>query len=450
MWIDSGDLPTVESRLKSAAGLPRFSETGQQSHRAPSQGKLALSGTRSRASQLSGVTLARLPKDDCAESLPPFDHPRRLGNPTPPPAGITDGIQAMPLSSPLSPLTIPLRRHPRLILALLTLITFLLLISLLAPDPTSPSFQWPGLLPSRYPPSSHPHNPILSQRLSTASDLLSQMCSSHGPLEPIYIDPGLTRAQERRYDHLRHTPIGNNNNANDPNHEKRILIVSTIRQIHNQLPDLLNTLVVLVTFLGGPRLAFSFLEGPSDDCTSEAFEAVVGPTLLSMGIPHHHLHLVTRENQIDFGKGNRMQILADLRNRALSPLWSDAIGEKHGGKDVEAVVMLNDVFLRARDILELLHQHSITAAGITTGWDWWQRRPGNYYDVWVGRTVSGQSAPADGIFPLDIMLQGLPVTESRWIMRSPTRLLPSCLGPPRTERMSRLKLESVQADHAPA
>ena len=302
-------------------------------------------------------------------------------------------------------LSLGLGRNPRISLSFLILASILLLLFLLPePDPTAASFQWPGLLPSRYPPSSHAHNPLLNQRLKSASELLEGVCLSHGPLEPIYVDPGLTRSQADRYKHLRH-PASASSSWNTGTHghgsslEKQILVVSTIRQIHNQLPDLLNTLVVLVTFLGSSRLSFSFLEGPSDDCSSEAFERVVGPTLLSMGIPQHRLHLITGESKIDFGKGNRIQILAELRNRALSPLWSEKssapsrAGSAAGGtgSEVEAVVMLNDVFLRARDILELLHQHRLTGGGITTGWDWWQRRPPHYYDVWVGRTVSAAS-----------------------------------------------------------
>jgi len=41
-----------------------------------------------------------------------------------------------------------------------------------------------------------------------------------------------------------------------------------------------------------------------------------------------------------------------------------------------------------------LHQHvkaeeaSGQETGITSGWDWYERSPAHYYDVWVGRTVS--------------------------------------------------------------
>jgi alpha-1,3-mannosyltransferase len=79
--------------------------------------------------------------------------------------------------------------------------------------------------------------------------------------------------------------------------------------------------------------------------------------------------------------------LAVLRNEALAPLW-------HGWEDTTAVVYFNDVFLNPTDILELLHQHFRAGeaagreTGITSGLDWWKKKPEYYYDVWVGRTVS--------------------------------------------------------------
>jgi alpha-1,3-mannosyltransferase len=160
------------------------------------------------------------------------------------------------------------------------------------------------------------------------------------------------------------------------------MIVTTIREIQSQLPDLLNALVVLITFLGPNKLSFSILEGPSGDCTATALENTLGPTLLGLGIPPNQLHLVTRESKIDFGQHNRIEVLAELRNRALSPLWSATKKEK-----VDAVVFINDVYLKASDVLEVLYQHKKSGAGISTAWDWMERIPAYYYDVWVGRTV---------------------------------------------------------------
>lgn len=263
-------------------------------------------------------------------------------------------------------------RHPRIAQLSLALLALFLLSSLYHPDPTSPSFQFPSFLPSHYPPSRHPSNALLDTRLAKAALSLAIACPA--PREPIHIDPGLTRAQEQRYDHLRKG-------------KGRFMVVTTIREIESQLPDFLNALIVLITYLGPNKLSFSILEGPSGDCTPLALETVVGPTLLNLGIPPHHLHLVTRESKIDFSKHNRIEVLAELRNRALSPLWSTRKG-KEKADEVEAVVFVNDVYLKASDVLEVLYQHEKAGAGISTAWDWMDRKPEYYYDVWVGRTVS--------------------------------------------------------------
>ena len=168
------------------------------------------------------------------------------------------------------------------------------------------------------------------------------------------------------------------------------MLVTSIRQIQAQLPDLLNTLLILTTFLGPDRLSFSILEGPSDDCTPDALELVLLPLLLSLGVPEAHIRLQTRQSKIDFDHHNRIRVLAELRNRAFEPLWEDG----PMGRDILAVVVFNDVYLRASDALELLHQHLMAGAksgketGVTTGMDYLERWPEWYYDVWVGRTVS--------------------------------------------------------------
>ncbi|RSH93260.1 hypothetical protein EHS25_007614 [Saitozyma podzolica] len=148
------------------------------------------------------------------------------------------------------------------------------------------------------------------------------------------------------------------------------------------------------------------MEGPSDDATPQVLEEVLKPMLLSIGVPASHIILKLRQRHIDFGKVNRISALAMLRNEALAPLW-------HGWEDTAAVVYFNDVFLNPTDILELLHQHVRAGeaagkeTGITSGLDWWKKKPEYYYDVWVGRTIEGDLfypmdsswTPSDDLFP---------------------------------------------------
>jgi len=284
------------------------------------------------------------------------------------------------------------RSLPFLILAL---IFFALFLSLGQYDQFSTSFQLPP------PPSAQLSTTeiLLQQQLDQLRERLLEVCPA-AP-EPIYAKPLLTKSQEERYRHLQNLGDGHSKHGHEymaakraPSRRKRgsrYMLTTTIRQIQDQLPDLLNTILVLTMFLGPNKLSFSILEGPSSDCTPEVLEQVLQPLLLSLGVPASSIRMKTRESKIDFSNHNRIEVLAELRNKALEPLWDDRNGV---GRDVGAVVFFNDVYMKARDVLELLHQHVMAEeasgleTGITSGWDWYERSPAHYYDVWVGRTVS--------------------------------------------------------------
>lgn len=204
----------------------------------------------------------------------------------------------------------------------------------------------------------------------------------------MYKSPELTREQERRYSHLRKPIIpGPSNGLTDPS--GKYLFTTLTRNIESQLPDLINTITTLILFLGSDKVRFSIYEGPSSDATSSILNNILIPLLDKLGVPPDDIVIKTDRPLVDFDKVNRIQALAVLRNEALSPLWT-----KPDWHDTVAVVYFNDVYLRARDVLELLHQHFKAGqkagkeTGITTGIDWWRRHPEYYYDIWVARTVS--------------------------------------------------------------
>jgi alpha-1,3-mannosyltransferase len=307
----------------------------------------------------------------------------------------------------VSLLTLALTPRARPYLAIILVLSFIFITYNTISTFSSHEFQFPSLLPSKQTTAT---NHLLEEHLQKLYSDLRRVC----PLvpEPIYTEPGLTPAQEKRYAHLKNpkvwsSPVGARTKVITKPNEK-YLLTTTIRQIEGQLPDLLNTLLTLVLFLGPSHLSFSILEGPSDDCTPDAFEAVLKPMLLGLGVSQGDINLVTRESKIDFANQNRIEVLAGLRNKALSPLWNehyqpDVENEQVGASrvddhaDIAAVVFFNDVYLRASDVLELLHQHVVAGdrsgmeTGITTGIDWYDKDPDYYYDVWVGRTVSNGS-----------------------------------------------------------
>jgi len=284
------------------------------------------------------------------------------------------------------------RSLPFLILAL---IFFALFLSLGQYDQFSTSFQLPP------PPAAQLSTTelLLQQQVDNLREKLLEICPE-AP-EPIYAKPLLTKSQQERYRHLQNLDGGPTRHEHEymaakraPSRKRkgsRYMLTTTIRQVQDQLPDLLNTILVLTMFLGPDKLSFSILEGPSSDSTPDILEQVLQPLLLSLGVPASSIRIKTRESKIDFSNQNRIEVLAGLRNKAMEPLWDDRNGV---GRDIGAVVFFNDVYMKARDVLELLHQHvkaeeeSGQETGITSGWDWYERSPAHYYDVWVGRTVS--------------------------------------------------------------
>ncbi len=225
-------------------------------------------------------------------------------------------------------------------------------------------------------------SPKLARKLEDLHTSLGAHYEKHGQRVPngIFPYPALTAAQMKRYDHLR-----------KGDEDKGLYMFTTItRQISDQLPDLLSALLVVLDFLGPNRVAFSFLEGPSTDLTPSVLDDILHPLLTSLGVSENRIHITTHSPAIDFSDptSNRIAILASLRNTALSPLW-DSNSEL---KDVtKAVVFMNDVYLKAEHLLEVMHMHEVNGADLSSGWDWYRKDPAYYYDVWVGRTVSPPS-----------------------------------------------------------
>ncbi|WWC65904.1 uncharacterized protein I303_108526 [Kwoniella dejecticola CBS 10117] len=261
-------------------------------------------------------------------------------------------------------------KRNRLTLGTVLIVGMLFLISFFSnPNPSiSHKFQIPGIFPSIPPATSIiVEDPFLHKIINLTSVEYSKICTNTDA--PVYLEPALTPSQQRRYGNLRNTKGG-------------YMLVTNTRQIENHLPDLLNTIIVLVNFLGKDKLFFSILEGPSNDCTPKILNSVLIPLLHSLGVPSGRVKISTDEPKINWSHHNRIEKIAELRNRALEPLWTEWQDDH-----IESIVFFNDVYLRASDILELLYQHDSNGASITTGMDWWKKKPEYYYDIWVGRTI---------------------------------------------------------------
>ena len=229
-------------------------------------------------------------------------------------------------------------------------------------------------------------SPKLEGRFKDLERRLEEHFNAAGQVVPERVYPyhALTQAQQSRYSLLTEDDDG-------------IFMFTTItRQIQDQLPDLLAAILVVVHTLGATRVSFSFLEGPSTDLTPSVLKQVLLPFLISLNVPESRIRILTDSPKIDFTAGNRIELLAELRNQALSPVWEET-GEGGVGHKVKTIIMFNDVYLKAEHFLEVLYWHQVNGASITTGWDWWKRDPGYYYDIWVGRTIDS----GDLFYPID-------------------------------------------------
>nr|CEG04483.1 unnamed protein product [Fusarium clavum] len=155
-----------------------------------------------------------------------------------------------------------------------------------------------------------------------------------------------------------------------------------LRNCKDILPRLLGSIVEAARFLGIDRCALSIVEGNSPDGTSDILSAL-GPFLKDFGLVYFYSN-----SKINPAKGARIRKLAQLRNLALEPL----LKKKVLVSDDTTVLFLNDVAACSEDILELVLQKRSLNADMTCGMDWtYVGEHPTFYDVWIGRTISGDS-----------------------------------------------------------
>jgi alpha-1,3-mannosyltransferase len=163
-----------------------------------------------------------------------------------------------------------------------------------------------------------------------------------------------------------------------------------LRQNLPLLPRLMGSVIEAIRFLGPSRCALSIVEGNSADGTADVL-AALRPALESMGAKYYF-----ESSAIDPSKDDRVERLAQLRNKALAPLRD--LHDKVTGDTT--VIFLNDVSACAEDMLELVHQKRALGADMTCAMDWtYVGEHPTFYDVWIARTINGDSffdIPADG------------------------------------------------------
>lgn len=155
-----------------------------------------------------------------------------------------------------------------------------------------------------------------------------------------------------------------------------------LTQIARILPRLMGTIVQVIKFLGPEHCAISIVEGRSSDGTYLILYEL-GMLLKQLGVEYY-----LQQSDVDPHGPNQDRIgaLSILRNLAMYPL----ISEKEKFSDQTITLFINDVALCPDDILELLIQHVHQNASMTCAMDWVYGGD-VFYDVWVSRSMSGNT-----------------------------------------------------------
>jgi alpha-1,3-mannosyltransferase len=179
-----------------------------------------------------------------------------------------------------------------------------------------------------------------------------------------------------RYDYMRSTL---NTTSSSP--QRTYFFAINLHDSIEILPRLLGSIIETIRFLGVTRCTLSIIEGRSTDGTFEILNSLQ-EDLKNAGISYHFAS--RDENPED---GDRIGKLAALRNAALAPLRKDKSLYENA-----TIIFLNDVAICIEDILELIHQRAYLGADMVCGMDWknlW--RDPTFYDVWIARTLTGDS-----------------------------------------------------------
>jgi hypothetical protein len=200
--------------------------------------------------------------------------------------------------------------------------------------------------------------------------------------------------------------------ANSRPHE-RLSVISFAINLRNSegiIPAQAIALLEVISYLLPKNKVYvSIYENDSQDKT-RALLSDFGAALQAIGVDG--LWMRSSNMRSAFDSQDRIVMLAEIRNVAITPLVPYASSNTDNG----TLLFLNDVVTCPSDILELIHQQRLQNAGMAFGMDWdtVERllRPGEvgyldpadptyapddppririprFYDVWVGRGISG-------------------------------------------------------------
>jgi alpha-1,3-mannosyltransferase len=237
--------------------------------------------------------------------------------------------------------------------------------------------------------NSKPHQPESRPVLKNGNSTLLEIAPSYIRAIMTPEDQAFSRLEcpapaGDRYDYLR---------DNSTSARPKYFFALDLHQCASLLPRLIGSIVETIRFLGPKSCALSVVEGHSDDGTFEILD------LLREHVEGIGTRYFFESNELDPMADNgrdRIQALAELRNRAVRPL----VDHPDQYSLDSTVVFINDVVLCMEDILELIHQRMYQNADMTCAMDWtYVGRDPTFYDVWIARGMNGDSffnIPEDG------------------------------------------------------
>lgn len=161
--------------------------------------------------------------------------------------------------------------------------------------------------------------------------------------------------------------------------KRRILLAANFRNNENVLPSIIDQALKLILFLGPRQVEVSIFENASSDKTRPLLLVFKKALEMIQSTPHFNLS----DAKSNYEHMNRIQVLAQFRNLALQPLFSNTTS-------FQEVIFINDgnlfftkatVWFCADDVQELLYQHQMQKSDITCGIDYWKPKLA-YYDTW--------------------------------------------------------------------
>jgi Cryptococcal mannosyltransferase 1 len=236
---------------------------------------------------------------------------------------------------------------------------------------------------SKSPPIETSLETVLSRAGAQMDDILEVIISTRSNGNEIiekFIHLRCPPIKETRYKHL----IPHKETASTPLY----LFALDLHRSIKILPRLMRNILQAIHCLGPGKCILSIVEGRSTDGTTKLLQSLQIILLEKPEFSTLAFHILKNDTiSPKAPKTDRVATLAFLRNLALSPLTKTTTSFS---SESTIIFIINDVVICAEDILELLHQRIHQNADMMYGMDWIERGQ-NFYDVWIARTMNGDS-----------------------------------------------------------